>query len=684
MSLDVNGYNAQFKQFVQFAEQQMQAGKGRAVARASDAQPGAPLEGRTITAAKHDWVGIGVGRLRCLKDANNVARDLFKSAIIEMFGTEKDIPPNVKEAMKFADFDKGKPLTARRIIAVRDAIDSSGVAKQRSAAMAKQAAFDAKISSFTSEETSSAALEMGYSKTELPTLAKAVNLFSMVNGCSEADALKEVTTHGSKANRLMKYGGRFLQSAENFKNGLRLLDSFSAWFDKTSADLAKIHKSTLHGDAVYEDGMSKTLLNGSETVFVERLKNSIERFAFEELAYNKDMNLAETDADKLFGMENNQAISCIGRHFHKGRTQTLAQIPPEKRTTFFKALNILSPLYASTAEQAKIHPSERSNHFSPSKLAIPVARILKNLDKLIALDGAGRLDQKSLVKLCFPEIKNPGADPSEAVVNLLDQIDEDIDFNDSGTGKYKRKYAMSMIEAMNSTGCSVKDAYKIAKGEKKLPNVPYFSSGTLELEKIGSVEAGRVELEKDLPRPGNYEYNGGGKLLANEQLGFRYNFPGGKSFVANGSAEGMKNIPMIMDKIEEFCGPIHKEQAVSVMMMTSQSGMGNLSTLRPFGVDCGEHSSIDFTLSKNAETGDITIRYSSPKELPFAFEWTATVDVGGKVSTTPLQFMTPEQIADSKAGANEVEDERLRIENEQLKEAARLNGANGGEVVINP
>lgn len=38
---------------------------------------GAPLESRTITAAKYDWVGIGVGRMRRLKDANNVARNPY-------------------------------------------------------------------------------------------------------------------------------------------------------------------------------------------------------------------------------------------------------------------------------------------------------------------------------------------------------------------------------------------------------------------------------------------------------------------------------------------------------------------------------------------------------------------------------------------------------------------------------
>ena len=69
MPLDVNGYGAQFNQFVTFAEQQMQAGKSKAVARA-DAAPAGPLLGRAITAAKGDWVGIGAGRLKSLKDAN--------------------------------------------------------------------------------------------------------------------------------------------------------------------------------------------------------------------------------------------------------------------------------------------------------------------------------------------------------------------------------------------------------------------------------------------------------------------------------------------------------------------------------------------------------------------------------------------------------------------------------------
>ena len=34
----------------------------------------------------------------------------------------------------------------------------------------------------------------------------------------------------------------------------------------------------------------------------------------------------------------------------------------------------------------------------------------------------------------------------------------------------------------------------------------------------------------------------------------------------------------------------------------------------------------------------MTIHYSAPKNLPFSFEWTATVKQNGYVTTTPFQF----------------------------------------------
>ena len=56
--------------------------------------------------------------------ANNATRDAFRQAVADMFGGKNHIPDSVKDAMKLEDYGKGKPLTARRILAVKAAIDS--------------------------------------------------------------------------------------------------------------------------------------------------------------------------------------------------------------------------------------------------------------------------------------------------------------------------------------------------------------------------------------------------------------------------------------------------------------------------------------------------------------------------------------------------------------------------------
>ena len=113
--------NAQFDQFVRFAQQQMQAGNAKAVARADAGATG--LAVRDIRPATGDRAFAFV-RHNDDKTANNAVRKLFRQAISDMFGGESRIPAPVQKAMLMADYDKGKPLTARRIIAVKTAIDN--------------------------------------------------------------------------------------------------------------------------------------------------------------------------------------------------------------------------------------------------------------------------------------------------------------------------------------------------------------------------------------------------------------------------------------------------------------------------------------------------------------------------------------------------------------------------------
>ena len=120
MPLDINGYNETFKAFVDFAKISEGAGEKKAIARASiDVKTGA-LAGREVSASDTDSVR-GIFKWFRASDeqkANNTTRKIFKDAIIDMFGGESKIPEAVKKAMILGDYDKGKPLTARRILAV--------------------------------------------------------------------------------------------------------------------------------------------------------------------------------------------------------------------------------------------------------------------------------------------------------------------------------------------------------------------------------------------------------------------------------------------------------------------------------------------------------------------------------------------------------------------------------------
>lgn len=108
MPLDVNGYNETFKAFADFAKQSVDAGDAKAIARSGGT---GKLAGRTIQAATGDRIG-NLSRSYVNQGANNIARHLFKKAIVDMFGSESAIPPSVKNAMKLSDYGKGRAVAA--------------------------------------------------------------------------------------------------------------------------------------------------------------------------------------------------------------------------------------------------------------------------------------------------------------------------------------------------------------------------------------------------------------------------------------------------------------------------------------------------------------------------------------------------------------------------------------------
>ena len=126
INLNTKAYGEQFNAFVNFASKQTNLSN---VARVGETKAGTNLIGldgepRTITAK--NWDGSGqVWRLGGSRKVNNEVRDLFLKTILSVCSADKieELPQSVQDVLKAQDFDgKGRPLTARRIKAVTDAV----------------------------------------------------------------------------------------------------------------------------------------------------------------------------------------------------------------------------------------------------------------------------------------------------------------------------------------------------------------------------------------------------------------------------------------------------------------------------------------------------------------------------------------------------------------------------------
>jgi hypothetical protein len=140
-----------------------------------------------------------------MKAANEKVRDMFRKTIAGLFGGEKFIPDAVRKSMRMEDFGKGKPLTARRINLVRNAIESLGGGKFKDAASIARAE------------------EAGCGGNSLTTLARTANIYQKATGCTDAEAEAVAFDVESNARLLFECGGPVAYDAKKFKKGLDLM-----------------------------------------------------------------------------------------------------------------------------------------------------------------------------------------------------------------------------------------------------------------------------------------------------------------------------------------------------------------------------------------------------------------------------------------------------------------------------
>ena len=208
----INAVSYQFNKFVEFAEERVKAGKESAIARTGEVRVGGgtPLEERAIYSTdKTDFVGMTILRTKDAKRANDEVRELFRKSIAEMFGGEGNIPNSVKDAMLLKDYGSGKPLTARRILEVNNAIEALG----------RENIFhpyqDGKIIS----RLENLAFENGYKRTDFGKLNMAANFLMKGLGVDSVTALGAVVAKGSPANRAMNAGAPYMKDERSFMLG---------------------------------------------------------------------------------------------------------------------------------------------------------------------------------------------------------------------------------------------------------------------------------------------------------------------------------------------------------------------------------------------------------------------------------------------------------------------------------
>ena len=112
--------SSQMREFVNFAQDAVANNAKNSVARLGAKE--SRFSAFSIGAATD---GDSVGKLRrstVSKNANNTVRAEFRRTVAQMFGGENRIPANVLDAMNMKDYERGKPLTADRILDVYAAI----------------------------------------------------------------------------------------------------------------------------------------------------------------------------------------------------------------------------------------------------------------------------------------------------------------------------------------------------------------------------------------------------------------------------------------------------------------------------------------------------------------------------------------------------------------------------------
>lgn len=470
------------------------------------------------------------------------------------------------------------------------------------------------------------ALEARYHASEIPMLARIFSLVKAAKNLSDEEAMQETLNPASQSRLLFSYGGRFIESADGFRRGMELMEKFRKWREAQYA--------------AYVDGQrnTPTLLNAKQAILASRV--GLERFVMEEIAANAEHDIYEEDPEKLFGMENNKTMRIVGHDYFGANYGTLKGLSVEQREFLCDVLDVINgPLPRTEAEKS----AKGINLDDP---AIFLARALKHRDELENLRDEGRFDRAHIVQLLYGDLGLPANAPNEQIKAALDGKLETVDFNVG--------VAINML--MIASGDTFEACRDAIENGRHLPNAPYIVNTSPAIDEVNGTDGARNTLLTDLNRAdGSLRLSDNAPVLAAADIRYVVNFPNNVTLAArNGKlGEGPQTIREnneIADMLELLCGKVHDKQLAAVYYALSQSAAAPLKggVFKARGVSSTEHLALTFTLSKNNETGAVTIVTSEPHgfkdkdDRPLRFHWTTTVALDGTATSTPMVIEPPQ------------------------------------------
>ena len=474
------------------------------------------------------------------------------------------------------------------------------------------------------------ALGMGYVRSELDMLKRTAMIYRKATGCTIDEAVKVSLDHKSAARRLVAYGGRFTESIENFNAGLRLLKDFRTWFAATNAAIEPMRALNGHPPA----GATVTVINTVTANLDLESANAYEKFLFEEIAINKSIPLDAQDPERVFGMEANPAMRFVARGYTTSMANTCAQIPPEKRQLLYDVFDLLAPLGRTEAEVEANQPIKALN-------VEIMARVLRHYDEIAAMKAAGELTKANFLSRFFTDI--PGAadmTPRQMLDAFFGRLDGPIMTNIL-QGHFEHVPNVTIM--VQNAGATLEEAARAAMEGRRLPLAPYVTDVAGMLKELdGTAEGGRKTMLRDFVRPSPpHRIEDKTSVIDEANTVFKVVFPDGTEMKSMSGDERNDDVAAnndaIAGKVAEFCGDVHPAQLSSVYFALSQAAASPVKDgFLNRGIKSDEHTALTYTLSKNDETGAITVTYSEPEGFPFHFHWTATVAIDGTTTTTPM------------------------------------------------